>query len=35
VVAEYPEFPVTDNFEDLRSLIEKALADLSDASGQS
>lgn len=28
VVAEYPEFPVTDTFEDLRDLLENALADL-------
>jgi phosphoserine/homoserine phosphotransferase len=28
VVAEYPDFPVTDNFEDLRDIIDKALADL-------
>jgi phosphoserine/homoserine phosphotransferase len=28
VVAEYPDFPVTDNFEDLRDIVDKALADL-------
>ena len=28
VIAEYPEFPVTDNFEDLRDLLENALAGL-------
>jgi phosphoserine/homoserine phosphotransferase len=28
VMAEYPDFPVTDNFEDLRDIMEKALADL-------
>jgi phosphoserine/homoserine phosphotransferase len=27
VVTEFPEFPVTDNFDDLRDLLEKALAD--------
>jgi len=34
VVAEFPEFPVTDNFEDLRDILQKALVDLSDGSGR-
>jgi phosphoserine / homoserine phosphotransferase len=30
VVAEYPEFPVTDNFEDLKTIVQKALSDFAD-----
>jgi len=28
VIAEFPEFPVTDNFDDLKALLQEALADL-------
>jgi len=28
VVAEFPEFPVTDDFDDLKTILQKALADL-------
>jgi phosphoserine/homoserine phosphotransferase len=28
VIAEFPEFPVTDNFDDLKALLQEALAGL-------
>ena len=30
VVAEFPEFPVTDNFDDLKIILQEALSNLAD-----